>query len=195
MASVQAQLRPNTPMPTDEKRRVSRFSGQKTNWIAGDLAATQRRQEMPLTQPAHRVKKPGPSPGWQRSRASTAHWPAPALQPFRAGRGLGSRHGWRASWIVRSALPCGGSIPAPRGSVRRPARNTPWRVSLPKAGQCPTQRRFVCDSLSQVYALAHYLTTHSLPIGGTVRCDCRHRKLSARSPEKLGCPKSYSAFP
>jgi hypothetical protein len=163
--------------------------------MAVDPAATQRRREMPLAQPAHRVKKPGPWLERPRSHASTASWPAPALQPFRAGRGLGSRHGWRASQIVRSALSCGGSIRALRRSVPGPARNTPSRVSLPRVGQCPTQRRFVCGSLSQVYALVHYSTTHRLPIGRTARCDNRHRKRWARSPEAwLQEAKADNAF-
>lgn len=31
----------------------------------------------------------------------------------------------------------------------------------------------------------HYSTAQSLPIGGTGRCDCRHRKLPVRLPERL----------
>ena len=38
---------------------------------------------------------------------------------------LCSRNDWPASWSFHTAPPCGGSIPAPRGSLSHPEEHTP----------------------------------------------------------------------
>src|SRR5450755_262212 len=46
-----------------------------------------------------------------------------------------SRNDWPASSSFHTAPPCGGSIPAPRGSWSHPEEHTPWLACLPTAGK------------------------------------------------------------
>ena len=138
---------PHAPMPAKEK--VSRSSGQKTNSVMLHQVVTQERRDILKMQQTQRTNQREWWSEAQRSYFSAASWPRPARRRSQDKLALGSRHDWLASQIVHNDQSCDGNTHGPQELGLSRATDRPSPVSLPIAGQRPTRRQFVCDSLSK----------------------------------------------